>query len=207
MYSTTLLRPCFTTSKAIIKFCVCRRYIPASQLPTRLKSWGMSQTTSVTTYSWQQTVRRYRICTRPRSATCILHHPQTRTPFSWRRHVIVSHFLPLFSQFVVRPLAAYFIVHNRIYQSPDIYSILSNRLVTHLSHYILTFQTYSPASSQLFIPFRPPLTSCANTGLTTPQGLVLFGLLQIPLCLTTLPNPESTTPMPSFQKTTLSPPR
>jgi len=72
--------------------------------------------------------------------------------------------------------------------------------------YILIFQTHS-ASSQLFIPFRPPLTSCANTGLTTLQGLVLFGLLQIPPCLTTLPNPESTTPMPSLQKTTLLPPR
>ncbi|KZS93080.1 MED6-domain-containing protein [Sistotremastrum niveocremeum HHB9708] len=30
----------------------------------------------------------------------------------------------------VRPLAAYFIVNNRIYQSPDIYSVLSNRLLT-----------------------------------------------------------------------------
>jgi len=30
----------------------------------------------------------------------------------------------------VRPLAAYFIVHNRIYQSPDVYSVLSNRLLT-----------------------------------------------------------------------------
>lgn len=29
----------------------------------------------------------------------------------------------------VRPLAAYFIMNNRIYQSPDLYSILSNRLV------------------------------------------------------------------------------
>ncbi|KAF5356291.1 hypothetical protein D9756_004196 [Leucocoprinus leucothites] len=28
------------------------------------------------------------------------------------------------------PLAAYFIVHNRIYQSPDVYSVLSNRLLT-----------------------------------------------------------------------------
>ncbi|KXN83608.1 Mediator of RNA polymerase II transcription subunit 6 [Leucoagaricus sp. SymC.cos] len=28
------------------------------------------------------------------------------------------------------PLAAYFVVHNRIYQSPDVYSVLSNRLLT-----------------------------------------------------------------------------
>ncbi|KDQ54786.1 hypothetical protein JAAARDRAFT_37889 [Jaapia argillacea MUCL 33604] len=30
----------------------------------------------------------------------------------------------------VRPLAAYFIMHNRIYQSPDVYTVLSNRLLT-----------------------------------------------------------------------------
>ncbi|KAH0838531.1 MED6-domain-containing protein [Lanmaoa asiatica] len=29
----------------------------------------------------------------------------------------------------VRPLAAYFIINNRIYQSPDVYTLLSNRLV------------------------------------------------------------------------------
>ncbi|KAF5377514.1 hypothetical protein D9615_005133 [Tricholomella constricta] len=32
----------------------------------------------------------------------------------------------------VRPLAAYFIMNNRIYQSPDVYTILSNRLLTSL---------------------------------------------------------------------------
>lgn len=31
---------------------------------------------------------------------------------------------------LVRPLTAYFIIHNRIYQSPDVYSVLSNRLVS-----------------------------------------------------------------------------
>jgi len=30
---------------------------------------------------------------------------------------------------LVRPLAAYFIMHNRIYQAPDVYTVLSNRLV------------------------------------------------------------------------------
>lgn len=30
----------------------------------------------------------------------------------------------------VRPLAAYFIMNNRIYQSPDLYTVLSNRLVS-----------------------------------------------------------------------------
>lgn len=33
----------------------------------------------------------------------------------------------------VRPLAAYFIMNNRIYQSPDLYTVLSNRLLTSLS--------------------------------------------------------------------------
>ncbi|KAG6829288.1 hypothetical protein H0H92_005042 [Tricholoma furcatifolium] len=32
----------------------------------------------------------------------------------------------------VRPMAAYFIINNRIYQSPDVYTILSNRLLTSL---------------------------------------------------------------------------
>ncbi|KAF9270525.1 MED6-domain-containing protein [Marasmius fiardii PR-910] len=32
----------------------------------------------------------------------------------------------------VKPLAAYFIMNNRIYQSPDIYTVLSNRLLTSL---------------------------------------------------------------------------
>ncbi|KAJ7596673.1 MED6-domain-containing protein [Mycena floridula] len=31
-----------------------------------------------------------------------------------------------------RPLAAYFIMNNRIYQSPDVYTVLSNRLLTSL---------------------------------------------------------------------------
>lgn len=29
----------------------------------------------------------------------------------------------------VRPLVAYFIIHNRIYVSPDVYTLISNRLV------------------------------------------------------------------------------
>jgi len=38
-----------------------------------------------------------------------------------------------FSKDEVRPLVAYFILHNRIYQSPDVYSVLSNRLLTTLN--------------------------------------------------------------------------
>ena len=34
----------------------------------------------------------------------------------------------------VRPLAAYFIIHNKIYQSPDVYTVLSNRLVRPISN-------------------------------------------------------------------------
>ncbi|KDR84834.1 hypothetical protein GALMADRAFT_217909 [Galerina marginata CBS 339.88] len=33
----------------------------------------------------------------------------------------------------VRPLAAYFVMNNRIYQSPDVYTVLSNRLLTSVS--------------------------------------------------------------------------
>ncbi|CAK5265258.1 unnamed protein product [Mycena citricolor] len=33
----------------------------------------------------------------------------------------------------VRPLVAYFVINNRIYQSPDVYTLLSNRLLTSLS--------------------------------------------------------------------------
>ncbi|KAF7310608.1 MED6-domain-containing protein [Mycena chlorophos] len=33
----------------------------------------------------------------------------------------------------VRPLAAYFVMNNRIYQSPDVYTVLSNRLLTSLT--------------------------------------------------------------------------
>ncbi|KAF9535491.1 MED6-domain-containing protein [Crepidotus variabilis] len=33
----------------------------------------------------------------------------------------------------VKPLAAYFIMNNRIYQSPDLYTVISNRLLTSLS--------------------------------------------------------------------------
>ncbi|KAG5715253.1 Mediator of RNA polymerase II transcription subunit 6 [Termitomyces sp. T112] len=32
----------------------------------------------------------------------------------------------------VRPMAAYFVINNRIYQSPDVYTVLSNRLLTAL---------------------------------------------------------------------------
>ena len=34
---------------------------------------------------------------------------------------------------VVRPLSVYFIANNRIYQAPDIYTVLSNRLVRYIT--------------------------------------------------------------------------
>ena len=37
----------------------------------------------------------------------------------------------------VRPLAVYFIMHNRIYQSPDLYTVLSNRLVSYLYSWLV----------------------------------------------------------------------
>ncbi|GBE78049.1 MED6 mediator subfamily complex component-domain-containing protein [Sparassis latifolia] len=47
----------------------------------------------------------------------------------------------------VRPLAAYFIMHNRIYQSPDVYSLVSNRLLTSLhalQNSMNTLRAYKP---------------------------------------------------------------
>lgn len=41
---------------------------------------------------------------------------------------------------LVRPLAAYFIMHNRIYQAPDVYTVLSNRLV---NFFLLSRCSYS----------------------------------------------------------------
>ena len=50
-------------------------------------------------------------------------------------------------QSIVRPMAAYFIMNNRIYQSPDLYTVLSNRLVSY-SVYHLAF-SQEPHSIQL----------------------------------------------------------
>ena len=42
--------------------------------------------------------------------------------------LVLSHLLR--SDRTVRPLAVYFILNNRIYQSPDVYTLVSNRLVS-----------------------------------------------------------------------------
>ncbi|EGO02729.1 hypothetical protein SERLA73DRAFT_47627 [Serpula lacrymans var. lacrymans S7.3] len=58
----------------------------------------------------------------------------------------------------VRPLAAYFVVNNRIYQSPDVYTVLSNRLLTSL---------YSLQSSlDILRSYRPDYTP--RTGFVWP---------------------------------------
>jgi len=43
----------------------------------------------------------------------------------------------------VRPLAAYFIMNGRIYQSPDLYTVLSNRLVSATRTNVLNNQVES----------------------------------------------------------------
>ena len=40
---------------------------------------------------------------------------------------------------IARPLQAYFIINNRIYQSPDMYTVLSNRLARRPSLISLNF--------------------------------------------------------------------
>ncbi|KAN0100853.1 MED6 mediator subfamily complex component domain containing protein [Tylopilus felleus] len=47
--------------------------------------------------------------------------------------LFIIHKRERFSPDQVRPLAAYFIINNRIYQSPDVYTLLSNRLLTSLN--------------------------------------------------------------------------
>jgi len=58
----------------------------------------------------------------------------------------------------VRPMAAYFIMNNRIYQSPDLYTVLSNRLLTSLS----SLQT----SLDILRTHKPPFMS--RTGFVWP---------------------------------------
>jgi len=46
--------------------------------------------------------------------------------------LFIIHKRERFSPEEIRPLQAYFIINNRIYQSPDMYTVLSNRLLTSL---------------------------------------------------------------------------
>ena len=64
----------------------------------------------------------------------------------------------------VRPLAAYFIMGGRIYQSPDVYTLLSNRLVRELprtvdSRSLLSHAADLPAISANLIGYAPPVSA------------------------------------------------
>lgn len=79
---------------------------------------------------------------------------------------------------IVRPLAAYFIMNSRIYQSPDLYSILSNRLVS--VSFLFTKQFISGYTEQIyswqaFMHSSPHWTSCVPIGRISHLGLVLYG--------------------------------
>ena len=58
----------------------------------------------------------------------------------------------------VRPLAAYFIINNRIYQSPDLYTVLSNRLVCNIFNAKKSFH-FRLSSKFPLISFHSQLTS------------------------------------------------
>ncbi|KAG7099522.1 hypothetical protein E1B28_001365 [Marasmius oreades] len=69
----------------------------------------------------------------------------------------------------VKPLAAYFIMNDRIYQSPDIYTILSNRLLTSLhsiEHSLETLRRhrpdYTPRTGFVWPIVDPSLSSDEN---------------------------------------------
>jgi len=57
---------------------------------------------------------------------------------------------------VARPLQAYFIINNRIYQSPDMYTVLSNRLARPFSFFFLFYyyldSIFCPVTLTLSLP-------------------------------------------------------
>lgn len=61
----------------------------------------------------------------------VIHKRERLSPDEGRspRCVMPSRRTSCLMSLTVRPLAAYFIMNNRIYQSPDLYTVLSNRLV------------------------------------------------------------------------------
>ncbi|TDL28788.1 MED6-domain-containing protein [Rickenella mellea] len=78
----------------------------------------------------------------------------------------------------VRPLAAYFIMNNRIYQSPDIYTVLSNRLLTSLHSLQSSLDTlrahrpdFTPRSGFAWPIMEPPSPGSANEKLATGMDL------------------------------------
>jgi hypothetical protein len=79
---------------------------------------------------------------------------------SWTTSRILSRFLATQPSILVRPLAVYFIMNNRIYQSPDLYTVLSNRLVSsfHCSGCITLITCTAHISLFLTILARHPAT-------------------------------------------------
>ncbi|GJE87732.1 MED6-domain-containing protein [Phanerochaete sordida] len=68
----------------------------------------------------------------------------------------------------VRPLVAYFIMNNRIYQSPDVYTLVSNRLLTSLHSLTTSLDTlrqhrpaYTPRTGFIW-PIKEPTTTDAS---------------------------------------------
>ncbi|KAF8832627.1 hypothetical protein HHX47_DHR1001732 [Lentinula edodes] len=96
-------RLCSMISKAIIKFCACKQCTQALLLRMKLKSSNDSPVSNSQLYTPSH--RSFS------SYTNANDYPQKK---------------------IVKPLAAFFVMNNRIYQSPDLYTVLSNRLLTSL---------------------------------------------------------------------------
>jgi mediator of RNA polymerase II transcription subunit 6 len=160
MSLTTLLPLCSMTSKAITKFCVCRQCIRDFRLLMRWRNWGErgdSQAEFDTEglviidsiddlLAWNLLLYTHNLL-RCLSFINVNDYHRTKVRSS---QDIVSIVLNLILK-SVRPLAAYFIMKNRIYQSPDLYTVLSNRLVSVMSIFLwFTHRTPYTAYVPLF---------------------------------------------------------
>ncbi|KAL0569689.1 Mediator of RNA polymerase II transcription subunit 6 [Marasmius crinis-equi] len=83
--------------------------------------------------------------------------------------LFIIHKRERFSPEEVKPLAAYFIMNNRIYQSPDIYTVLSNRLLTSLCSIQTSLETlrrhrpdYTPRTGFVWPIVDPSLSTDGN---------------------------------------------
>lgn len=127
--STTLRRPCSTTSRATTRSSACRPSTPAPPSSTRLKNSGRSPPRLSSAYSplpRRFTGIEFALAHASPPSLFIIHKRERLDPDQGPSISVPS---PLTSSPPVRPLAAYFIINNRIYQSPDVYTLLSNRLV------------------------------------------------------------------------------
>lgn len=186
MFSTTLPPPCSTISKVIIKSCVCRLCILVCHW--RMKQLNSSQSAFVTMLEevsllmeGHKTVHRRWIRGCSFSTPHFLCDTEAWTIKSWWRSVFwssrVIHETVSYENSLVRPLAAYFIMNNRIYQSPDVYTVISNRLVCLAAILSRAFLIRNePCSSHLCLPCNLPWTFCESTGPTTLLERDLSGL-------------------------------